>query len=592
MVKKQLLFILVLLVTLLPTVACAGDPVLDDIYFTDIWGDDATFNTLTVGGVPVAGGISPTVFNAKGDLVSASADDTPLILSVGVDGRYLRANSASATGLEWVVVAGGGDVVGPGGATNEAIARYDTGTGKLIQDSPGVTIDDANNLTTTGSITGASYVGIDADMVEVEELGVATYDDVQDFMNFFGDRTLITGGGITDNGDGTATVAAGTAWAKVSDSDAAIGRFFDFSEDASVSLTDLVTNHVYVDYNGGTPQIVVSTAVLTHGLKQDHILIGHIFRNGTTLHLHQEDKLGIGRMGRINMHHLEQDGVERSSGMVISEVGTRKLSVTAGVLYDGISRHITNAFDTNVADTFSYWYTSDGGASWTEVTGATQISSTQYNNIASGLSGLGANRYGVHWVYMDMDGEDLHVVYGQGNYKANEAEEAGVPSILPDLVVNYCVLIAKIILQEGTDTLTITYPWTTVFRSSLATDHGSLAGLLDDDHTQYMKSFTELDGSVSTTAFFQGATDGVWIDWDLSGTLPVGTVAVDIMISKLVATDDVGARTNGSALARDIPALKLQVVIVAVEVAADRIIEIMSNDVSDSDTFSVMGYWQ
>ena len=36
---------------------------------------------------------------------------------------------------------GAGDVVGPAGATNNAIARYDTATGKLIQDSA-VTIDD------------------------------------------------------------------------------------------------------------------------------------------------------------------------------------------------------------------------------------------------------------------------------------------------------------------------------------------------------------------------------------------------------------------------------------------------------------------
>ncbi|KKL81863.1 hypothetical protein LCGC14_1990500, partial [marine sediment metagenome] len=58
-------------------------------------------------------------------------------------------------------------------------------------------------------------------------------------------------------------------------------------------------------------------------------------------------------------------------------------------------------------------------------------------------------------------------------------EEAGVPSSLPNIVTNYCALIAKIILQQGQTTMTITYPWTTVFTSSLATDHGSLGGLGD-----------------------------------------------------------------------------------------------------------------
>jgi len=40
-------------------------------------------------------------FNAKGDILSASADNTPLILSVGTNGQVLKANSATATGLEW-----------------------------------------------------------------------------------------------------------------------------------------------------------------------------------------------------------------------------------------------------------------------------------------------------------------------------------------------------------------------------------------------------------------------------------------------------------------------------------------------------------
>jgi uncharacterized protein YaiE (UPF0345 family) len=47
--------------------------------------------------------IQATSFNAKGDLLSASANDTLSVLSVGANGRVLAANSATATGLEWVV---------------------------------------------------------------------------------------------------------------------------------------------------------------------------------------------------------------------------------------------------------------------------------------------------------------------------------------------------------------------------------------------------------------------------------------------------------------------------------------------------------
>jgi hypothetical protein len=48
-----------------------------------------------------AGGISPTIFAAKGDILGASANDTPAITSVGANGAQLVADSAQSTGLAW-----------------------------------------------------------------------------------------------------------------------------------------------------------------------------------------------------------------------------------------------------------------------------------------------------------------------------------------------------------------------------------------------------------------------------------------------------------------------------------------------------------
>jgi hypothetical protein len=57
---------------------------------------------MTVGRIPVIeGGIQPTIFDAKGDLLTATANDTPARLAVGANGTILTADSGEATGLKY-----------------------------------------------------------------------------------------------------------------------------------------------------------------------------------------------------------------------------------------------------------------------------------------------------------------------------------------------------------------------------------------------------------------------------------------------------------------------------------------------------------
>ena len=57
---------------------------------------------MTVGRIPVIeGGIQPTIFDAKGDLLTATANDTPARLAVGANDLLLIAASGETTGLKW-----------------------------------------------------------------------------------------------------------------------------------------------------------------------------------------------------------------------------------------------------------------------------------------------------------------------------------------------------------------------------------------------------------------------------------------------------------------------------------------------------------
>jgi hypothetical protein len=52
-------------------------------------------------------GIPPTLLDAKGDIIVASAADTAARLAVGANGHVLTADSAEATGLKWAAPSGG-----------------------------------------------------------------------------------------------------------------------------------------------------------------------------------------------------------------------------------------------------------------------------------------------------------------------------------------------------------------------------------------------------------------------------------------------------------------------------------------------------
>ena len=59
---------------------------------------------ITFTAFDLASAIDKALFDAKGDILVATAADTPGKLTVGIDGYFLKANSGTATGLEWASV--------------------------------------------------------------------------------------------------------------------------------------------------------------------------------------------------------------------------------------------------------------------------------------------------------------------------------------------------------------------------------------------------------------------------------------------------------------------------------------------------------
>ncbi len=79
--------------------------------------------------------------------------DATLVVEVQAGSNITVNNTDPTKPVINSTASGDGDVVGPGSSTDNAVARFDTTTGKIIQNS-GVTIDDSNNISTSGNVDG------------------------------------------------------------------------------------------------------------------------------------------------------------------------------------------------------------------------------------------------------------------------------------------------------------------------------------------------------------------------------------------------------------------------------------------------------
>jgi hypothetical protein len=66
--------------------------------------------------------IAKTIVDAKGDLIAATAADTPARLAIGTNGHVLTADSAEATGMKWAAASATSTFTGVSLSTNSTLA--------------------------------------------------------------------------------------------------------------------------------------------------------------------------------------------------------------------------------------------------------------------------------------------------------------------------------------------------------------------------------------------------------------------------------------------------------------------------------------
>jgi len=159
-------------------------------------GIGTTGQVLTVaGGVPTwatsddANAIQNAIVDAKGDLIAASAADTPARLAVGTNNQRLVADSAQATGLKYVsdtqntVIDAAGDLVY--GTAADTLGRLAIGTaGQVLKVNSGATAPEwgaAGGASALTYVGGSTFSGVSS--VSVNDVFSTTYDNYIIYIN-------------------------------------------------------------------------------------------------------------------------------------------------------------------------------------------------------------------------------------------------------------------------------------------------------------------------------------------------------------------------------------------------------------------------
>jgi len=369
-----------------------------------------------------------------------------------------------------------------------------------------------------------------ADNITVAIIGSPTYDNMQDFVNSMGSAGRKTGGSMTDAGSSRVAVTGGTGFIKATDDDNAQLLFFDFPAPANITIPADSVRYIGVEYNGGSPRVVSRTS-WNWNLDSEFPLgrvINETLNGAETLHIINNPWWITDGMTNVIERFRSSGRVLRDNnvgGLIPSVTGTRSIAVTGGTLWSNLNEFEIIGIDTSVSGSFEYyWYKS--GEGWQE-SDATQYSVTQWNDITkTSLQTIDNNKFCNIWIYAEADDKEFAILYPQAQYNtASEASIQPTPSAIPTHIANNGILIGKIVIKQGTNVpIAVLSSFTTTFGTAVATDHGNLVGLSDDDHTQYLLA----NGTRSMTGNLNmGATGNI--------TLSAGMTVDGVDISTLGA---------------------------------------------------------
>lgn len=437
----------------------------------------------------------------------STATQTALNLKAPVDSPTFTGTVGGITAAMVGAPSGSGSSSGTNTGNQTSIVGI---TGTLTQFNTAVT--DADLLGTTGVASDLSLARIAG----------STYSTVQHWRNNMASAGIISGGVMSDAGGAAINVTGGSCAVRPSISHLSTLYFADFPANNGIAIPTNTVQYVGIEYNAGSPVVAIrSTDDFDY---MTNFPVGVVTNEAGILHFHTSDRHDIADADSHIAERMEHTATfardEVIGGLILGETGTRNVTMSAGAMWQKLTKLIIPAFNSSTGSTFDIYYR-NGAGSFTKVAAQTQWPNTQWDNGTGALATLGNNKYGVLWFYVEADDGMLIMLYGRAEHGSIAAAEAEAPpATVPNRVTAGARILGKIVFMKSAATATsVSSVFTTVFSTTGASNHANLANLdyASAGHTGFAPATVGYTvatlplGAIGDTAYVTDATTPTYL---------------------------------------------------------------------------------
>jgi len=217
--------------------------------------------------------------------------------------------------------------------------------------------------------------------------------------------------------------------------------------ESSIALTAGV-NYLGIRFNSGVPEYIKYDNDLSFNYS-DIIPVATILYFSGTIYNIPYGQSGYGLAEKILKIIKERDEFKITSSFTL-DTDNNYVELGALNVSRGTAEIACLAVDTELVNNDMFLHYKDISADWQNLS-VTQINNTQYQASGGGLNSLGAGEYVINYIYRVVESSDLILFTALSpNFTTlAEAKESEEITDLPDDIKGSCVLVGRIIVEQG-----------------------------------------------------------------------------------------------------------------------------------------------